>query len=889
MESLLIAENLRCEYLDDPLCIDAERPRLSWTLASPERGQRQSAYRVLVASSAEMLERGVGDLWDSGRVESPQTAQVEYGGMPLESFRRPFWKMRVWDGRGHPGGWSGAAEWGAGILREADWGGDWMASRRRLLVAGPLERYRKPFSIGKPIKRAIVYSAAAGFHELFLNGRKVGDAVLSPLWTNYRKTVFYVAHEVTGLLTPGENVFGAELANGFYSVVGGRYTKYVGSFGTPALRIMLRIEHADGSVSVVGSSHSWKVAEGPTTFSCIYGGEDFDARLDQPGWAEAGFDDSAWAGADYYGAPFDGQPGGVLRAQTAAPIQAMQRFQGQVLSLPAPGVAVYDLGQNLAGWPRLKVRGQRGARVRIKTGELLGADGRVNQQTSVGISASEICFSYTLRGGGVEEWHPRFSYTGFRYAEATVEGEAEIIALEADFVHAATPRAGAFVCSNDLLNRIDRLVDNAVRSNFQAVLTDCPHREKMGWLEVAHLMGPSILYNYAAAPFYAKVARDAAEAQLDNGLVPDVAPEYTVFRGGFRDSPEWGSAAILIPWLLYQWFGDVRVLSENYSAMARYADYLRGTAEDGIVRHGLGDWYDIGPGAPGPSKLTPPGVAPTAFYYHNLRLLEQTARLLGKTDDAVRFAAQAAHVRTRFNDVFFQPDTGCYATGSQTAQALALVFGIAPAEVRNSVLARLVGDVEARGCKQTAGDVGYRYLIRALADAGRSDILYRMNTRTDDPSYGYQLAQGVTALAEAWDATPATSQNHCMLGHVQEWFMSGLAGIGQEEDSVGFERIVINPFVPAGLGHVCAHYDSVRGRIESEWRVDGDILDLRVRIPANCTARIFIPTSNGVEEGGAPLRQVPGVLAIERQDRCCVVEVGSGEYRFRSVHVKSAG
>ncbi|MFA6172775.1 MAG: family 78 glycoside hydrolase catalytic domain [Kiritimatiellales bacterium] len=879
----MTAENLRCEYQMNPLCVDAERPRLSWTLSSQERNKHQTAFHILVASSAELLARDSGDLWDSGRVESAQAAQVEYGGVPMESFCRYFWKVRVWDERGYVGDWSEIAEWGAGILREEDWGGAWMASQRRLLTAGPLERYRKPFVTDKPVRRAVVYSTSAGFHEVFLNGRKAGDAVLAPHWTNFRRTIYYVANEVTELLRDGENVIAGELANGFYSVPGGRYTKYTASFGTPEMRIMLRIEHTDGSVSVVGSDHLWRVKEGPITFSCIYGGEDFDARRDESGWSEPGFDDSSWAQAGYYGAPTDCRPGGKLLAQIAPPLKVMQRFQGVEISRLEPGKYIYDFGQNFAGWPRLRVRGKAGATIRIKPGELLDADGRLNQQTSVGISKTEIYFSYTLKGNGVEEWHPRYSYTGFRYAEVTVSGEAEIISLEGEFVHSSTARAGAVSFSNELLNRIDRLVDCSVRSNFQAVLTDCPHREKLGWLEVAHLMGPSILYNYDAAPFYAKVTRDMADAQQDSGLVPDIAPEYTVFQGGFRDSPEWGSAMVLVPWMLYRWFGDTRVLAENYSGMTRYAGYLASAAVDGVLYQGLGDWYDIGSGAPGPSKLTPAGVMPTAFYYQNLLVLERTATLLGKTDDADRFAKAAAQVRVRFHETFFQADKGYYATGSQAAQAIALVYDLVPEKFRAGVIKQLVHDVESRGNKQTAGDVGYRYLIRALIDAGRSDILYRMNTRTDNPSYGYQLSQGVTSLAEAWDATPATSQNHCMLGHVQEWFMSGLAGIGQETDSAGFERIVIRPDVPAGLEKVSAHYDSIRGRIESEWFVESGRLNLRVKIPANCTARIFIPSLDGAaEEGGLPVREAAGVKAVECREGYCVVAAGSGEYQFCS-------
>jgi alpha-L-rhamnosidase len=848
-------ENLRVEYRVNPLGIDAARPRLSWTLASAERSQRQSAYRILVASRPELLDAGQGDLWDSGRVASSRQNQIEYAGAALASHRRCWWKTRVWDGAGTPGEWSAAAEWSMGVLKPEDWKGDWIAMRTSPAASGPLPLFRKQFAVSRPVRRAVVHSTGVGFYELHLNGKKVGDEVLSPLWTNYRRTVFYLTHDITDRIAQGPNVFAATLGNGFYNVVGGRYIKFIGSFGTPLLRVYARLEHDDGSVTEIGTDGSWKAAPGPTTFSCIHGGEDYDARLEHAGWMLPGFDDSKWRGAG-----FDGSPGGDLAAQFPAPVKVMRSLQTARITEPAPGVRIYDLGQNFAGWPRIRVRGCAGASVKMSPAELLKPDGRIDPTSATG-GAGGISFSYTLKGEGIEQWHPLFSYTGFRYLEVETQGEVEILAIEGDFVHSSTPRAGRFTSSSPLFNRIDELVDNAVRSNFQSVLTDCPHREKLGWLEVAHLMGPSILYNYDAAGMYAKIARDAREAQLPNGLVPDIAPEYTVFRGGFRDSPEWGSTAAIVPWQLYKWFGDLGVLRESYPAMVRYAGYLASLARGHIVSQGLGDWYDIGPRPPGQSQLTPKGITATAVYYEDVRILAEAAALLGKPADAARWAAMGAEVRRAFHTTFFKPGERYYGTGSQTAQAMPLVYGMVPVERRAAVVEQLVRDVRSRGDQQTAGDIGYRYLIRALTDAGRSDVLWAMNTRTNVPSYGAQIAQGVTSLAEAWDANPHSSQNHCMLGHVQEWFITGLAGIGQAPDSVGFERIVIRPQVVGDLAGAGAYYDSIRGRIESRWTREQDKFTLEVRIPPNATATVYVPARGGVQTHA----------------------IGSGTYRFTSV------
>jgi alpha-L-rhamnosidase len=864
--------NLRCEFRVEPRGVDAAVPRLSWSLASAQRGQFQSAYQVLVASSRAGLEDGRADLWDSGKIASRESINIAYGGKPLSSHLRCYWKARVWDKDGAPSEWSPVASWSMGILNPQDWQASWIAWSRTAVNSGPLPMFRREFTLTRPVRRATVYICGLGFFELYLNGHKVGDHVLEPGWTNYRRSALYMTYDVDTLLRPGANALGVLLGNGMFNVAGGRYVKFSGSFGRPRFILHLRVEYEDGSSESFVSDENWKAAPSPIRFSCIYGGEDYDAREEQPGWDEPGFTEKGWEAVESMDVPRD-----ILVSQAQPPIKVMQVFHPVKISEPAPGIHIYDLGQNFSGWPQITVRGKAGAQVRLTPGELLDQQGLVTQRSSGG----PAYFTYTLKGGGTETWHPRFSYYGFRYVQ--VEGEAEVLDLEGQFLHAAAPPAGEFSCSNPLFNRIHQLIDAAIRSNLQSVVTDCPHREKLGWLEVPYLMAPSIGFDYELAAYFSKIARDMREAQTPDGLVPDTAPEYSIHQDGFRDSPEWGSAMVMIPWWVYRKYGDRRVLEESLAAMARYVAYLGSKAQDGIVSYGLGDWYDIGPGEPGPSKLTPRGVTATATYYQDLRVLEQASRLLGREEDANRYAAVAGSVNEAFHQHFFDSKTGQYATGSQTTQAMPLVVDMTPAAERARVLEHLVGDVARRGNQQTAGDIGYHYLVRALMDAGRSDLLFAMTNRTDPPSYGAQLARGATSLTEAWDADPASSQNHCMLGHIEEWFYAGLAGI--EAD---FDHITIKPQPVGDLSWVKAWHDTVRGRVESSWRNDATGFELTVRIPANTTATLFVPgrSLEHIYESGRPVSEAEGVRYLRREGAALVFEVASGQYTFRSPRVQ---
>ncbi len=731
----------------------------------------------------------------------------------------------------------------------------------------PLPIFRHSFTphgrtAGAKLASAMLNISGLGQFEAHINGRNVTEAVLTPGWSDYRKRVYFDTYDVTKLIVPGENAIGVLLGNGMYNVESpaSRYTKFRGTFGQPKLIVALVLRFTDGTEQRVVTDGAWKCTAGPITFSNIYGGEDYDARQEQAGWDAAGFDDKGWAAASVVAGP-----GGELVAETIPPVVANESYAPVAVTHPKPGVTVYDLGENMAGWPEIEVSGLRGDVVKMLPGELLDANGLVTQRSMNASAKDPDLFTYTLKGGGVEMWYPRFSYTGFRYVQVETAGfnpEATppvVVKIAGRFLHDRVAVDGTFTSSNELLNRIHTLIDRAILSNSVSVLTDCPTREKLGWLEQTHLAGASIMYNYNVASLYAKMAADMRDAQTADGLVPDIAPEYTTFPDDFRDSPEWGAAVILSPWEVYQFYGDLDLLRDEYPAMQRYAEYLRGKAQGHLLLYGLGDWYDIGPKNPGRSQLTSVGVTASAIYYQELMALVDVADVLKRFDEGKNYLSEALRVKDAFNARFFHADTNQYDTGSQTANAMPLVVGLVDTDRREAVLANLVADIHAHGDHVTAGDVGFHYVVRALTDGGRSDVLYAMLTRTDKPSYGDQLAHGATTLTEAWDANPGSSQDHFMLGHAEEWFYRGLAGIQVNlvDWQLGGEtRFIIRPAIVGDLTHVSAIYHSKAGLVASAWTCDGDKLQMDVTLPVIGWVVIPAEFSKEIMVNGKPIASI---------------------------------
>jgi alpha-L-rhamnosidase len=891
----VIVKNLLCESQVNPVGIDSKWPRFNWQLMSENSGVLQKAYRIIVADNMFLLQKGVGNVWDSKKVISDQSIQIQYQGKALQSAKSYYWRAMVWDNKGETPGWSKTASWQMGLLTTNDWAGaKWigydqlpdslhiapfmpeMGDKRWKNVKDVLPLLRKEFINVKRVKKALIYISGLGQFDLSLNGKKVGDHFLDPGWTKYDKQALYVTFDVTSQIKQGKNAIGVMLGNGMYFIPGERYRKMEGAFGYPKMICRIVLQYADGTSKSIVSDNTWKATPGPVTFSSIYGGEDYDDNLEKIGWDKPGFNDNDWKQA----IPVSGPPN--LDAQMQPALKIFEHFKYQKITQPKPGVWVYDLGQNASGIPYIAVSGNKGTVIKISPAELLAKDGTITTNPI----GTPVYLKYTLKGAGLETWQPRFMYYGFRYIQidgAVPQGEANptnlpvVSNIESLHTRSAADRIGTFSCSNDLFNKTFNLIDWAIQSNTASIFTDCPHREKLGWLEEAHLVGSSIRYNYDIANLCRKVITDMRLSQTSDGLIPDIAPEYVVFGGGFRDSPEWGSNGIILPWYVYQWYGDKEVLRDSYDMMARYVAYLESKSKNHILSFGLGDWYDIGPRPPGVSQLTPNGVTATAMHYYDLNILAKTAKLLGKTDDEIKYTNLAAEVKTAFNAKFFNKETRQYATGSQTANAVSVYMGLVEPQDKEAVIDNIVKDIRKRNNSLTAGDIGYRYLLRVLDDAGRSDVINDMNNRSDVPGYGYQLAKGATALTESWQGADNASNNHFMLGHLMEWFYSGLGGIRPAENSVAFREINIRPEPVDGVTSAQASYLSPYGLISSDWKKEGVSFYLKVEVPANTTATIYLPAKEDamILENGKIVKQKT------YQDGRTIIKVGSGKYSYK--------
>lgn len=896
--------NLRCEYRINPLGVGTPTPRLSWELLSSRHGVTQSAYRILVSEDTPSLKKNEGTFWDSQKTPSAVSIGTSYSGPALAPGHTYYWKVMVWDARRDDSShWSSIASWQSGLFDKPDWkNAEWIGyaalpdsslllpapSVKGVKESGPLRDtlplFRREFEISKPLLRATAFICGLGHFELSVNGEKTGDHFLDPGWVTYDKKALYVALDLTAQLRQGANAIGVMLGNGFYYIPRERYHKLLTAYGYPKLIARIVLEYSDGTSEDIITDPSWRTAPGPITFSSIYGGEDYDARREQAGWDSPHFDESHWRPA----IPVSGPP--MLEAQSEEPLKIFEHFTAHRV-FAIPNSWIYDLGQNSSGIIHLRISGPRGAAVRIFPAELLAADSSANQKAT----GKPYYWEYTLKGEGDESWQPRFTYYGFRYLQLTGAvpagqpnpGNLPVVEeLTGLHTRNAMDPTGRFTCSNELFRRIDTLIDWAIQSNMASVFTDCPHREKLGWLEEAHLMGNSMRYSYDIGALYRKIIEDMADAQTSDGLIPEIAPEYTVFGEPFRDSPEWGSSSILVPWYQYLWYGDKVTLAKAWPMMQHYIRYLAGQAQDHLLYEGLGDWYDIGPKGPGYSQQTPKGVTASAIYYYDLTIMTQIANILHEPDE---YSREADSVAKAFLEKFFDPNTGQVATGSQTANAMAIYTGIIPGQYRAAVMANIVKDLKQRNNSLTAGDIGFRYLLKALDEGGRPDLIFDMNSRTDVPGYGYQLAKGATALTESWAALGAVSNDHLMLGHILEWFYDGLAGITGPEATPGTPAApahwTIRPEPVGNIGWAQADYHSPYGVVSSHWKRSATTFDLDVTVPANTTATVYLPAKTGavITEGWKRLDLRPDVHLLKRDSNWAVFELGSGNYNFRSI------
>lgn len=902
---------LTCEQLPAPVGIDCERPRFSWKIASDTRGFRQTSYRILVASAPELLEKGKADLWDSGNVRSDNSILVDYGGERLQPATSYFWKVMIKGSDGSTSTFSCPQRFTTALYEAQDWkGAQWIAMEQdreplvpavhepdaHRLPAGTkvadyrLPMFRKAFHAGKNVRQALLFISGLGHFECFLNGNKVDRHFLDPLWTKYDREALYLTFDVSREIREGGNVLGVMLGNGFYNVPNERYFKLTGSYGAPKMIARLKILYDDNTEENILSDTSWKCTRSPITFSSIYSGEDYDAAMACHGWKTPGYDDAAWQQAILSDKTRQPQ---TLKAQCGTHLAEFQRLNPVKHHVVRDSLRLLDFGQNMSGVPCLTVKGRPGTKVTLRPGELLNPDSTVNQSAS----GAPYTLTYTIGGNDAEHWQPQFTYYGFRYVqvegavmagEDNPDGRPEILHMEAVHTCNSAPEAGHFACSKPMFNNIYNLIDWAMRSNMAGVLTDCPHREKLGWQEEAHLMQPSLQYRYNLAPLYRKIMDDLATAQYADGIIPSIAPEYVRFANGFENSPEWGSSFIISAWQNYLWYGDTQPLRKNYEKMKKYLAYLHSRADNHIVAYGLGDWFDIGPGAPGYSQLTSFGLTATATFYQDALVMKDVAHLLGHSADEKEFADLADRIRKAYNHTFFKPDEGHYDRNSQTANAMSLHLGLAEESRRADVVKALTDDIKSRNNGLTAGDVGYRYVLKALEENGCSDVIYDMNSRYDAPGYGWQLAHGATALTESWQAYGFVSNNHFMLGHLMEWFFGSLGGIKQSKGSTAFRHLLIAPTPVGDISWARTSYETPYGQVRCEWHTDSPRPSMQVTVPPNCTATIRLPFAASADNAvccyGVPLPKCAAVRTVSATDGFLTLETGSGDYLFELTH-----
>jgi alpha-L-rhamnosidase len=908
----LTATNLKCEYRAYPLGIDTPHPRLSWVLESNQRGQVQSAYQIRVASEPEKLVRGEADLWDSGKVQSSQSVHVVYAGPALHSGQRVYWQVKVWGRDGQPSAFSRVAWWEMGLLRSEDWRAVWITRHREappssesMFEDAPAPLFRKEFVVDKQLRRARVYVSGLGYYELHLNGRRVGDQELDPGWTTYSRRVLYSVYDVTEGLKQGANTVGAVLGNGWFNPLplklwGKLNLREHLTVGEPRLLLQLVLDFTDGSSRTIASDESWKVGNGPILGNSVYLGERYDARKEVAGWALPGFDDSVWE------TPVRASNAlGPLRAQDVPPIRVTRVLQPVKITHPKSGVELFDFGQNFAGWVRLRVKGPAGARIKLRYGELLYPDGTLDGMTSVcgqikgggptysyeGQSAPKTAWQqdeYILKGHGDEVYTQHFTFHGFRYVEATAlpstatDEPPALVSLEGLRLNSDVDSVGSFECSNTLFNRIQQMVLWTELSNLFSVESDCPHREKFGYGGDMVAASEMALFNFDMSRFYAKSVEDLADAVRTNGGFTETAPFVGISDeglGGQAGPIGWGTAHPLLQCQLYQFYGDRRLLEEQYRLTKTWISFLHSRAPEDILDNGISDHEGL---APKPRALTG-----TAFYYLNVRLFGKIAQTLGQSADATAADELAARIKTAFNRKFLQPGTGKYDIASQACQSFALYLGLVPNEEKARARDVLFRDILAKHQGHlTTGIFGTKFMLNALTELGGAHLAYAIVDQRTFPGWGYMLEKGATTLWEHWDFSDNSySHNHPMFGSVSEWFYKALAGINPAPDAVGFDKVIIWPQPVADLKWVKAGYNSIRGRLISEWDRRGNQFNLHVTIPVGTTAIVFLPADKEphVKESGKSLNRAQGINAIRVDRGGVAVAIGSGDYHFSTV------
>ena len=901
--SQVTLNKLRCEHLQNPVGIGTAQPLLSWEIQSSVRSVQQTAYEIIVASSVELIQKNQGDLWQSGKVNGETSINISYAGKPLKSRDRCFWKIRAYTNKGTTP-WSSIASFSIGLLNKSDWKAQWIGYDKAFpwdsitqFSRLSTRYFRKQFSTLNKIKKATVYISGLGLYELYLNGKKVGDRVLAPAPTDYQQSVLYNTFDVTSQLKNGENAIAAVLGNGRYFTMRQNYKpQKIKNFGFPKILLQLEIEYEGGKKETIISDDTWKMnADGPVRTNNEYDGEEYDARKELTGWDRISYNDQTWKVAEKVTAP-----SGVLTAQMNEPMRVVKTIQPLTIRRLKPGVQILDMGQNMVGWIKMKVKGERGDQVKLRFAESLQSNGELYVANLRDAKVTDI---YTLKGREEEQWHPIFVYHGFRYVEVTgFPGNATKDNFIGEVVNDDLATIGSFQSSNEVLNKIYHNAWWGIAGNYKGMPIDCPQRnERQPWLgdRTIGSLGESFVFDNAN--LYAKWLKDIQQSQTEAGVIPDVAPAFWNY---YTDDITWPSTYFTVADMLYQQFGDKRSVQLHYSSMKKWVAHIQEKYMQNYIvsKDKYGDWC-MPPEAlslihaKDSSRITSGALIATAYFYKVLGYMQKFAGIIGADNDISGYASTAEKIKAAFNQQFYHPQKKYYSNNTVTANLLPFYFGITPDSLKADILTAITQKIRLEnGGHISTGVIGSQWIMRALSNNERPEVAYQMATTKTYPGWGYMVENGATTIWELWNGNTANpqmnSQNHVMLlGDLITWMYENLAGIKSDEKAVAFKKIIMKPMPVDGLTYVNASYHSSYGPVISKWKNKTEQFEWQVSIPANTTAIVYIPAVDlaSVFENAKPAVNAPGVKFIRMEGKTALFELGSGDYSFVSSYTFKKG
>lgn len=890
--------DLRCENMVAPLGIDERNPLLSWKLESDQRGASQSAYEIVVGTDEEILAKGKGLVWNSGKVKSCESVQIKYSGKKLLPFTRYYWRVRSYDSEGIASDWSEVSFWETSMLSASDWKAKWItdgsvapAKEEDFYKPDPSPLFRKDFCLDGRVRKARLYISGLGYYEASLNGERIGDRCLDPGWTAYSKQVLYTTYDVTDMLHEGKNSVGVMLGNGFFNPLPMRIFKPLREMlrvGRPCLKAQLMVDMENGRRIVIVTDESWKTHPSPVVRNNVYLGEEYDAREYIAGWDCPEYDASSWKKASLMQNP----PEGELTSQIQPPIRILEQIKPKRMTETRPGEFVMDMGQNFAGVVGIKVKGPKGTKIRIRYGEDVYSDGSLNVMTSVAGQQKKVWDAdyrvpgqppiawqedvYILKGDEKgEEWRPKFTFHGFRYIEITGwPGRPSLDDIIGYRLGADLERTGSFECSNEMFNQLFTVMDYTFRSNVFSVQSDCPAREKFGYGGDMVCVSPTFCWYYDMSNFYRKAIRDFANDQRPLGGVTETAPFNGIADFGLGDNSGpigWQLAYGFLQQLVYRFYADGNTLTKYYDSFKKQVDFISSQAEDYLIEQCINDHESL--------EERIPALFATAHYYHHVMILKEFSELLGKKSEVETYSRLSENIRSAFIKRFVNTGDGKVGNVTQASQAIALLYGLVPKEEEEKALDRLLQLIERDGYHVRSGIFGVNAVLNVLSSYGRNDVAYRMVNNPDFPGWIYMLKSGATTLWETWKYSDNIfSQNHPMFGSVGEWLFHSLGGI--QMTSPGFKTFRIKPQPAEGLEWVKCSYDSSYGKIESEWKKDKDSFVMKISVPVNTIAEIYVPVKENdcVRLNGEDVKNSKNILHVTYQKDATIIKVASGFY-----------